>query len=74
MFIPVLPFRSEQHLLVTSSDNFPFRYANQAALERHRAAPYFRELIKKAPALLAKPLEIKSGSHLLPRSAHVMRL
>ncbi|KAJ6138513.1 hypothetical protein N7471_004999 [Penicillium samsonianum] len=40
------------------------KYANQAALERHRAAPYFQELIRKAPTLLAKPLELKAGRHL----------
>ncbi|OJJ67766.1 hypothetical protein ASPBRDRAFT_47799 [Aspergillus brasiliensis CBS 101740] len=50
------------------------RYLNQAALERHRAAPYFQELIKRAPALLAKPLELKSGSQLLGGSAQVNRL
>ncbi|KAG0159911.1 Dimeric alpha-beta barrel [Penicillium digitatum] len=50
------------------------RYANQAALDKHRAAPYFQELIKRAPALLAKPLELKVGTHLLPNSAQVARL
>ncbi|OQD65172.1 hypothetical protein PENPOL_c006G05195 [Penicillium polonicum] len=50
------------------------RYANQAALDKHHAAPYFQELIKKAPALLAKPLELKVGSQLLQDSAQVARL
>ncbi|KAJ5836552.1 hypothetical protein N7447_002578 [Penicillium robsamsonii] len=50
------------------------RYENQDALERHRAAPYFQELIRKAPTLLAKPLELKSGRHLLLDSAQVFRL
>ncbi|KAJ5360351.1 hypothetical protein N7517_009542 [Penicillium concentricum] len=50
------------------------RYANQDALERHRVAPYFQELIKKAPTLLAKPLALKSGRHLLQDSAQVIRL
>ncbi|KAF4768727.1 hypothetical protein N7455_012253 [Penicillium solitum] len=50
------------------------RYTNQAALDKHRAAPYFQELIKQAPALLAKPLELKVGSQLLQDSAQVVRL
>ncbi|KGO64630.1 Dimeric alpha-beta barrel [Penicillium italicum] len=50
------------------------RYANQAALDKHHAAPYFQELVKKAPALLAKPFDLKVGSHLLQDSAQVVRL
>ncbi|KAJ5505675.1 hypothetical protein LT330_001681 [Penicillium expansum] len=50
------------------------RYTNQAALDKHHAAPYLQELIKKAPALLAKPSEVKAGAHLLQDSAQVVRL
>lgn len=51
---------------------FNFRYANQAALDKHRAAPYFQDFLKKAPTLLAKPLELKSGNHLLLDSAKIV--
>lgn len=47
---------------------------NQAALDKHRAAPYFQDLIKKAPELLGKPLELKVGSELLQESAQVVRV
>ncbi|GAB1192958.1 hypothetical protein BDV32DRAFT_6872 [Aspergillus pseudonomiae] len=50
------------------------RYVNQAALDKHRAAPYFQDLIKKAPELLGKPLELKVGHELLQESAQVVRL
>ncbi|BAE61448.1 unnamed protein product [Aspergillus oryzae RIB40] len=49
-------------------------YVNQAALDKHRAAPYFQDLIKKAPELLGKPLELKVGSELLQESAQVVRV
>jgi hypothetical protein len=50
------------------------RYLNQAALDKHRAAPYFQDLIKKAPELLGGPLELKVGNELLQGSAQVVRL
>ncbi|KAE8154244.1 hypothetical protein BDV25DRAFT_121856 [Aspergillus avenaceus] len=50
------------------------RYVNQAALDKHMASPYFQDLIKKAPELLGKPLDIKVGSELLPASAQVIRI
>ena len=74
---PVLCFLFLQlhHIYARSLSNcFLSRYANQAALDKHRAAPYFQELIKRAPALLAKPLALKVGTHLLPNSAQVARL
>ncbi|KAB8234791.1 hypothetical protein ETB97_001805 [Aspergillus alliaceus] len=50
------------------------RYVNQAALDKHRGSPYFQDLIKKAPELLGKPLELKLGNELLQDSAQVVRM
>jgi len=41
------------------------RWTSKAALEEHLASPHIRELFKKLPALLEKPMEI-STFHTIP--------
>ncbi|KAE8354228.1 hypothetical protein BDV28DRAFT_131475 [Aspergillus coremiiformis] len=50
------------------------RYADQAALDKHSASQYYQDLVKKAPELLGKPLELKVGHELLQKSAQVVRV
>ncbi|KAJ5198310.1 uncharacterized protein N7498_007427 [Penicillium cinerascens] len=40
------------------------RYKNQAAVQAHTKAPYFREFAAKLPGLLAKPWELRAGQFL----------
>ncbi|PTB34913.1 uncharacterized protein TrAFT101_009441 [Trichoderma asperellum] len=49
------------------------RYKNQAAVQAHLKAPYFRKFSAKLPELLAKPVELRSGT-LLEGSCVVSRL
>ncbi|KAJ5114679.1 hypothetical protein NUU61_000438 [Penicillium alfredii] len=40
------------------------RYKNQAAVQTHVQAPYFREFAAQLPALSAKPWELRAGGFL----------
>lgn len=40
------------------------RYKNQAAVQTHVKAPYFREFAAKLPSLSAKPWELRAGGFL----------
>ncbi|KAJ5930661.1 hypothetical protein N7454_004688 [Penicillium verhagenii] len=40
------------------------RYKNQAAVQAHVKAPYFKEFASKIPGLSEKPWELRAGTHL----------
>lgn len=40
------------------------RYKDQAAVQAHVKAPYFREFSAKMPELMAKPWELRAGGFL----------
>lgn len=50
------------------------RYRNEAAMQAHAQGPYFQAFASRAPELMAKPFELKTGTGILPSSVGVARL